>query len=128
MVADLIPRSQGYVSVGSRPYNEWQTLAFEATTDREEVSPEAYEGPLVDQISYPTQRKILKRQDVKTEEEAVNFIADELQPDRNVIEEDMIQDEDNDESDDIATKNYPRSIKVLVTDHTNEETIDDNRI
>ena len=40
----------------------------------------------------------------------------------------MIQDEDNDESDDIATKNYPRSIKVLVTDHTNEETIDDNRI
>ena len=35
MVADTIPRSQGYVSVESRRYNEWQNLAFKATTDRE---------------------------------------------------------------------------------------------
>ena len=48
MVADTIPHSQGYVSVGSRRYNEWQTLAFEATTDREVAPPETYEGPLVD--------------------------------------------------------------------------------
>ena len=60
MVADTIPGSQGYVSVKSRCYNEWQTLAFEATTDREEVSPAMYDGPLVDQRSYPTPRKIFK--------------------------------------------------------------------
>lgn len=48
MMPDAIPRSQGYVSVGSRKYREWQTLAFEATTDREEVSPKMCEGPMVD--------------------------------------------------------------------------------
>ena len=45
MSADMVPRTPGYVSVGSRRYNEWQTLAFEATTDREEVPPEEYTGP-----------------------------------------------------------------------------------
>ena len=59
MVADTISRSQVYVSVGSRRYNEWHTLAFEATTDREEVSPEAYEELLVDQRSYSTPSKLL---------------------------------------------------------------------
>ena len=39
MVSDMIPRSQGYVSVGSRRYNECKTLEFEATIDQEEVSP-----------------------------------------------------------------------------------------
>ena len=61
MVADMMPRSQVYVSVGSRRYNEWQTFALEASTDREEISPEAYEGPVVDQQSYSTPRKNLKK-------------------------------------------------------------------
>ena len=78
MVADMTPRLQGYVSVVSRRYNEWQTLAFEATTDREEASPKEYEGPLVDQRSYPTPRKILKRREVKTEEEVKDCIDDKL--------------------------------------------------
>ena len=78
MVADTMPRSPGCVSAGSRRYNEWQTLAFEATTDREEASPKEYEGPLVDQRSYPTPRKILKRREVETEEEVKDCIDDKL--------------------------------------------------
>ena len=39
MNTDMIPRSPVYVSVGSRRYNEWQTLACEATKYREEESP-----------------------------------------------------------------------------------------
>ena len=74
----MIPGSQGYVSVGSRRYNEWQILAFESTTDREEASPKEYEGPLVDQRSYPTPRKILKRREVKTEEDLKDCIDDKL--------------------------------------------------
>ena len=31
MAADMIPQTSHYVSVGSRRYMEWQTLAFEAT-------------------------------------------------------------------------------------------------
>ena len=34
MAADMVPRSPGYVSVVSRRYNEWQTLAYEARNDR----------------------------------------------------------------------------------------------
>ena len=34
MAADMIPRSPGYVSVGSRRYNEWQTLAYEVTGEQ----------------------------------------------------------------------------------------------
>ena len=34
MAVGMIPRSPGYVSVGSRRYKEWQTLAYEATVDR----------------------------------------------------------------------------------------------
>ena len=61
MAVDLIPRSPGYVSVGSRRYNEWQTLAFEATTDRKEDQAEAFTGPLVNHSSYPTPKKIMIR-------------------------------------------------------------------
>ena len=48
MAADMVPRYAGYVSVESRRYNEWQTLAFEATTSKEEEVPPEYAGPLVD--------------------------------------------------------------------------------
>ena len=39
-----------------------------------------------------------------------------------------MQDMDKNEGDDRATKNDPRSIKVLVTDHTNDKTLDDERM
>ena len=35
MSADMMPQYPVYASVGSRRYNEWQTLAFEATTEKE---------------------------------------------------------------------------------------------
>ena len=35
MSADMVPQYPVYASVGSRRYNEWQTLAFEATTEKE---------------------------------------------------------------------------------------------
>ena len=109
----MIPRSQGYVYVGSRRYNEWQMLAFEATPDREEFLPEAFEGPLVEQRSYPTPSMILIRQAVEIEERAENCSADELQHDRKAIEKDMMQDVGKREGDDRATENDPRSIKAL---------------
>ena len=47
MVFDMIPRSTGYISVGSRRYTEWQTLAIEYTMKREEETVEKYAGMLV---------------------------------------------------------------------------------
>ena len=105
--------------MGSRNYREWQTLAFEATTDREEVSPEMYEGPTVDQRSYPMPRKIIKR------EEAKDRTVDEFQPNRNVIDEDLMQNIDKNENEDRVMKNDQRSIKVLVAEHTKDEMQDD---
>ena len=128
MVANTVPRSQGYVSVGSRRYNEWQTLALEVTADREEVPTAAYEGPLVDQRSYPTPRKILKRQEAKAKKLANDCSVDKLQPDQNMIDEDLMHYIDESESNDRAMKSDQRSIKVLVTEHTNDETQDDERV
>ena len=59
--ADKIIRYEGYFSVGSQKYQEWQTLAFEATTEKQEESPHAYDGPLVDHPPYSTPTKILSR-------------------------------------------------------------------
>ena len=39
----------------------------------------------------------------------------------------MMQDLDNNEGDDRATKNDPRSVTVLVKDHTNYKILDDER-
>ena len=58
MDADMVPRYPGYISVGSRRYNEWKTLAFEATTEKEEEVPPAYAGPLVDHLPFPTLRNL----------------------------------------------------------------------
>uniref|UniRef100_A0AAV1TQQ0 Uncharacterized protein n=1 Tax=Peronospora matthiolae TaxID=2874970 RepID=A0AAV1TQQ0_9STRA len=58
MAADMIPRYPGYVSSGSRRYNEWQTLSSKATTEREEEVPTAYAGPLVNHPTYPTPKKV----------------------------------------------------------------------
>ncbi|CAI5722015.1 unnamed protein product [Peronospora effusa] len=74
MAADMIPRSPGYVSVESRRYNEWQTVAFEATTDREEEPPEEFTGPLVDHPSYPTPKKILTRSKEEAEKRTTETV------------------------------------------------------
>ena len=61
MAADKRPRYPGYVSVGSRRNSEWETLAFEAATEKEEELPSEYKVPLVDHPPYPTPKKILSR-------------------------------------------------------------------
>ena len=115
------------MSVGSRRYNECQTLAFDATTDRDDVSPKAYKGLLVDPRTYPTPRKIIRRQDVKTAEEAKDCSVDKLQLDRKGID-DMMQNVNENGGDDRATRNDPRSLKVLVTSHTYDKILDNERV
>uniref|UniRef100_A0AAV1UZW5 Reverse transcriptase domain-containing protein n=1 Tax=Peronospora matthiolae TaxID=2874970 RepID=A0AAV1UZW5_9STRA len=44
---DMVPRTQGLVTVGSGKYKEWQTLAYEATTDRVNELPKEQIGPLL---------------------------------------------------------------------------------
>ncbi|KAG3207289.1 hypothetical protein PC129_g21499 [Phytophthora cactorum] len=65
LALDSVPRSPGYVSVGSRRYREWQNLAYEATTESRsedmDEQPEEPTGPLVERSVYPTPRKILQR-------------------------------------------------------------------
>ena len=84
MSADMVPRTPGYVSVGSRRYNEWQTLAFEATTDRKEEPPEEYTGPLVDHPQYPTPTKILfnPRKKIEGKTENIKKIASRSEEER----------------------------------------------
>ena len=113
---------------GSRPYNDWHTLAFKVASDREDILTEAYKGPLVYQRTYPTPRKILRRQEVKTDEEAKDCSVHKLELDRNGIDEDMMQNVDENGGDDRATRNDSRSMKVLVTRHTNDKILDDERV
>ncbi|OWZ11335.1 hypothetical protein PHMEG_00015656 [Phytophthora megakarya] len=42
---DNVPRSSGFVSVGSRRYREWQNLALESTVDTRSETPELVEDP-----------------------------------------------------------------------------------
>ena len=57
----MVPRTQGFVTVGSGRYKEWQTLAYEATTDRMKELPKEQIGPLVDRPTYATPKCIMKR-------------------------------------------------------------------
>ena len=61
MAADMVPRYPIYVFVGSRRSNEWKTLAFEATTEKERRLPQEYVGPLVNHSPCPTPKKCLSR-------------------------------------------------------------------
>ena len=58
---DMIPRTQGYVMVGSGRYKEWQTLACEATMDIVNELPEKQIGPSVIRPEYVIPERILKR-------------------------------------------------------------------
>ncbi|OWZ01621.1 LOW QUALITY PROTEIN: reverse transcriptase [Phytophthora megakarya] len=61
---DKVPRSPGFVSVGSRRYREWQNLALESTVDiRSEPTAltEDPAEPAVQRPTYPTPRLILRR-------------------------------------------------------------------
>ena len=59
--ADMVLRCTVYVSVVSRRYNEWQTLAFEAATEKEEELPPEYADQLVGHPPYLTPNNILSR-------------------------------------------------------------------
>jgi hypothetical protein len=80
LTGDHVHHQPGLVSVGSRRYAEWQTLAWEATTDAalaEAAAPPAPDlVPAVDRVQYPTPRRILKRSDGPT---SVSIGGDPLQ-------------------------------------------------
>ena len=64
LTKDQVPRTPGFVSVGSRRYSEWLNLAYESTTDQVDhhVDPtEEEEGPLVEKPEYKTPSHILQR-------------------------------------------------------------------
>ena len=70
MDPDMVPRYPGYVSLGSRRYCEWQTLAFKALTEHGKYTSQGTVEYLVDHPPYPTSKKILSRpeeNDVKTD-------------------------------------------------------------
>ncbi|GMF29746.1 unnamed protein product [Phytophthora lilii] len=53
-----------HVSVGSRRYNEWQNLAYQATTDELDLSDQDAEepsGPMVERPSYDPPKSLLRR-------------------------------------------------------------------
>ncbi|EGZ25058.1 hypothetical protein PHYSODRAFT_478106 [Phytophthora sojae] len=56
LAGDRVPRSPGYVSVGSRRYAEWQNLAYQATTDTTKDVPEPadVQGSAVERPQYTT--------------------------------------------------------------------------
>uniref|UniRef100_A0AAV1TW06 Uncharacterized protein n=1 Tax=Peronospora matthiolae TaxID=2874970 RepID=A0AAV1TW06_9STRA len=58
---DMVPRTQGFVTVELGKYKEWQTLAYEATTDRVNELPKEQIGRLVDRSTYVTPKCIMKR-------------------------------------------------------------------
>ena len=49
---DMIPRTQCFVKVGLGKYKEWQTLLYEATTDRVNELTKEQIGPLVERPTY----------------------------------------------------------------------------
>ena len=57
----MVPLTQGFVTAGTGKYKEWQTLAYEATTDRANALPEKQIVPLVYRPEYVTPKHIMKR-------------------------------------------------------------------
>ena len=65
---------------------------------------------------------------MNTEKESKDCSVDKLQVDQNGIDEDMMQNMYEKEGDDRVTRHGPRSMKVLVTSHTNDTILDDDRV
>ena len=87
MTDNMIPRSPGYVSVGSRRYNEWQTLEYEPNVEREAEEMETYAGPLIDHTEYTMPTQILTRSVKEAEDnEDPAGIKSRSQPDGGEIE------------------------------------------
>ena len=61
MTENMVPRSPGYLSVGSKRYNELETVAYEAIVERETEDIELYSGPIVDHPKYAMPLQILSR-------------------------------------------------------------------
>ena len=64
LTREQVPRTPGFVSVGSQRYAEWLNLAYEATTDQVDlhVDPtEDEEGLLVERPEYKIPSHILQR-------------------------------------------------------------------
>ncbi|OWZ03645.1 LOW QUALITY PROTEIN: hypothetical protein PHMEG_00024583 [Phytophthora megakarya] len=64
LAGDHVPRTPGYVSVGSRRYAEWQNLAFQATADETPIedSGEVVIEPPDDSPQYNAPTEILKKE------------------------------------------------------------------
>ena len=79
MINDMVPRSPGYVSVGSRRYQDWQTLAFKATTDQTDAMIQYDSEPHVIRLVYRTTTQTLARSKEKKEndEKAIKRVNDE---------------------------------------------------
>ena len=82
----------------------------------------------MDRRSYSTPGKIFKRQERNTDKKKKTAFLTNLQPDRNVIDDDLRKCVDESEFDDRAMKNDQRSIKVIVTENTHDKRQDDERV
>ncbi|OWY97020.1 hypothetical protein PHMEG_00032553 [Phytophthora megakarya] len=63
LAGDHVPRTPGFISIGSRRYMEWQNLALETTTDArsEDIEIKIPLTPAVERSEYKTPRAILQR-------------------------------------------------------------------
>ncbi|ETP13479.1 hypothetical protein F441_11381 [Phytophthora nicotianae CJ01A1] len=84
---DRVPRRQGFVTVGSRRYAEWQNLVLQATTDavsEEEAPIVEPAGPMVDHPQYDPPKIILKRPAAVSNQ--ITKVSDQVE-DKNTAEE-----------------------------------------
>ncbi|KAG6590990.1 Eukaryotic/viral aspartic protease, active site [Phytophthora cinnamomi] len=90
LAGDRIPRLQGFVTVGSRRYLEWQNLALQATTEAGPAKadpPRTPPPPMVERPKYPVPRAILRRPDlpraqpVETRSRGLESCRNKPQPD-----------------------------------------------
>ena len=100
----------------SRRYNEWQTLAYEATTDRKGDFTEEETGPLVDHPSYPTPTKILIRLRKGEDEKITKVEKIASLSNKEMIDQIESQDQTDDSCQlDFKDQRSPKSIFVINT-------------
>ena len=76
---NMVSRSPDYISVVSRRYQEWQTLAFKATIDQTDEMIQEHTKPLVRLSGYKTPTRILARLKEKeeTKEKEIKMVNEE---------------------------------------------------